>query len=68
MRGLTDRQQDIIKLLAKKPLKALEIIDVLNINITPRSMQRELLKLKELRRIKSEGKSRNVIWSLNTEA
>lgn len=64
VKSLTDRQQDIIKLLSKGPLMSGEIMDALRLDVTNRSMQRELIKLKELGHIKSTGKTKKLIWSL----
>lgn len=61
---LTVRQTQILRSLEEAPLKTIEIIKKLNLDITVRSMQRELLKLKANGFIKSEGSTRALIWIL----
>ncbi len=62
---LTPRQQAIINALKNGPLKTQEIIKVLHLNLTDRSMRLELAQLKKMGLIKSKGKTKSSIWLLN---
>jgi len=63
---LTDRQKAIINVLKNGPLKMPQIMDQLDITITDRGMQKELVKLAALGFIRSAGKTKATIWSLVT--
>jgi ATP-dependent DNA helicase RecG len=62
--SLTNRQKEIIKALQQKPLKTPQIMDKMNIKIPTRTIKWELAKLREMQLIKSEGKTKAVLWSL----
>lgn len=64
---LTDRQKQIISALHKGPLKTKQIMHKMQINLTKRAMQLELAKLKKMGLIKSEGKTKAIIWFLEPQ-
>jgi ATP-dependent DNA helicase RecG len=62
---LTERQREIIDVLQQEPLKAPQIMKKISIKVLDRTIQRELTKLKNMGLIKSEGKTKTTVWSLN---
>jgi ATP-dependent DNA helicase RecG len=64
---LTQRQRSILSALKKGPLSRQQLMNQLAVEITDRSMQMELVKLKNLGLIRSEGKARFIIWALNSK-
>ncbi|HEV2601934.1 MAG TPA: ATP-binding protein [Candidatus Babeliales bacterium] len=64
LNALTSRQKKIIQVLGQGPLTTAEIIRKMRLTITNRTIQLDLLRLKELGFIKSTGKARFTMWSL----
>lgn len=61
---LTERQQEIMKILKQGPLDRKQIIDEMTGKPAVRTVQRELRNLNKLGLIVSEGKGKSVVWIL----
>ena len=64
MPKLTDRQKEIIDILQHGPLNRHKIMAKMHEQLTDRTMQRELTKLKNNKTIRSEGLANATIWYL----
>ena len=61
---LTERQRKILETLKLGPLSRPEIMTKLKTKFTERTIQLELAQLNKLKLIKSQGKTKSLIWSL----
>lgn len=66
---LTDRQKEIISILQQGPVSIKLIMEQLTIPLALRTLQLELLKLKNLGFVAAEGtgRGRSVLWMLNAQ-
>ena len=64
MPKLTDRQNKILNILKNGPLSNSQIMLKLKSSVTDRTIRQDLIKLKEMGLISSEGKTKSVIWAL----
>jgi len=62
---LTDRQKKIIEILRQGALTTTQLIKKMRSKLTTRTMQLELVKLRELNLIKSTGKTKATLWLLS---
>ena len=60
----TIRQNEILKLLAKKPLNATKISELLSDDLSVRLIQKDLVKLEKAGLIHRSGKARGVIFAI----
>jgi ATP-dependent DNA helicase RecG len=61
---LTERQNEIIKLLKKTPLNSARLAEKLKNSPTIRTVQTDLIKLEKSGIIRREGKARAMVWML----
>jgi ATP-dependent DNA helicase RecG len=61
---ITTRQQKILLALRQGPLNRQQIMNKLRTQVTDRTLQTDLGKLKDLGLVKSEGKSKATLWYL----
>ena len=64
---LTDRQQEIMKILRQGPLSRKQIMSKMKDQSADRTIQKELLKLNKLGLIVLVGKGKSVVWVLASE-
>ncbi len=59
---LTDRQEEILKILKQRPMSREQIMELMQAPPTPRTIQMDLSSLKKLQLINSSGKARSIVW------
>lgn len=62
LHNLTKRQEQIVALLQAKPLTRQEVMAGMDVAVSDRIMQLELMALKNMGIIQSQGKANKTVW------